>query len=126
MTAIRICEALHFANIFLVCYICHFYCLYLLVLLLLRFNSPESEKHDDFLNPIDSSNDAGGFLEIEPLSQLFEKSFEASSTNNSSEASNALREGVDRRIQRQLELKWGKDSRHEPKKVSSLSRLINL
>ena len=83
-------------------------------------DSPESEKHDDFLNPIDSSNDAGGFLEIEPLSQLFEKSFEASSSNNSSKASHALREGFDSKIQRQLELKWGKDSRCELKKLTSL------
>jgi|GEM_PF-3861242 len=110
MTAIRICEALHFANIF-------FGVLHLPLLLPLISGTPiiavrdsgESEKHDDFLNPIDSSNDAGGFLKIEPLSQLFEKSFEASPTNNCSEASHALREGVDRRIQRQLELKWGMD-----------------
>ena len=81
---------------------------------------PESEKHDDFLNPIDSSSDAGGVLKIEPLSQLFEKSFEASQSNNSSEASHALREGVDRRIQRQLELKLGKDSRRELKKLTPL------
>ena len=83
-------------------------------------DSPESEKHDDFLNPIDSSSDAGGFLKIEPLSQLFEKRLEASPTNNSSEVSHALREGVDRKIQLQLELKWGKDRRRELEKVSSL------
>ena len=83
-------------------------------------DSPESEKYDDFLNPIDSSSDAGGFLEIEPFGQLFEKRFEASPTNNSSEVSHSSREGIDRRIQRQLEPKWGKDLRHEPKKVSSL------
>ena len=81
---------------------------------------PESEKHDDFLNPIDSSSDAGGFLEIEPLSQPFEKRFEASPTNNSSEASHALREGLDKRIQRQLELKWGKDRRRELKMLTPL------
>ena len=57
-------------------------------------DSPESEKHDDFLNPIDSSSDASGFLKIEPFSQLFEKRFEASPTNNSSEVSHALREGL--------------------------------
>ena len=83
-------------------------------------DSPESEKYGDFLNPIDSFSDAGGGLKIELFSQVFEKSFEASQSNNSSEASHALSEGVDRRIQRQLELKWGKDSRCELKKLTPL------
>ena len=120
MTAIRICEALHFANIFW----CVTSATFTVSTFWYSYNCgsrfPESEKHDDFLNPIDSSSDAGGFLKIEPLSQLFEKSFEASPTNNSSEASHALREGFDSKIQRQLELKWGKDSRRELKKLTPL------
>ena len=83
-------------------------------------DSPVPERYDAFLNPIDSYSDAGEFLEIEPLNQLFEKRFEASPTNNSSEVSHSSREGIDSKIQRQLELKWGKDSRRELKKLTPL------
>ena len=83
-------------------------------------DSPESEKYNDFLNPIDSFSDAGGVLKIELFSQVFEKSLEASQSNSSSEASHSSREGIDSKIQRQLELKWGKDSRRELKKLTPL------
>ena len=52
-------------------------------------DSPESEKYDDFLKPIDGFSDPGGVLKIELFSQVFEKSFEASQSNNSSESSHA-------------------------------------